>query len=116
MLDFLPKTTLLVLLLLVSLTFSAAGGQTENRDVRKRVTQVMEQEGYLGQFANGQHLQRAISAYLWDQRLWLQRVDFSRAAEVDVLVCLLIKRGYAGFDDCAENRNFMLRCQDYLRQ
>ena len=59
------------LLLLPLLFINAAFGADETADadaVRIRLSQILDREGYVGQYRHGQALQRAVSAYLWDHR------------------------------------------------
>lgn len=106
---------LLLFLMAFSVSFAVAGPSQVDGNIRERVTQVLEREGYLAHFSNGQDLQRGVSAYLWDHRQSLKSVDFHNAVQVDVLVCLLINKGYPGFNKCIENKAFMGRCQGFLR-
>jgi hypothetical protein len=66
--------------------------------LRYSLQEYLDGEGYMGDFHNGQDLQRGISAYLWDNRDWLTSSDFHNSRKVDALVCLLDKKGYPGFD------------------
>ena len=78
---------------------SVPGGASVTREqgVREPVSQILHREGYLGQYPNGQGLQRGLSAYLWDNRSWLKMVDFHNSRKLDAVVCLLDKKGYPGF-------------------
>ena len=114
---FLP--CLLVLLLFVSL--ANAGGpvghpETLEGDLHYKLQSYFDREGYLGRFPNGQDLQRGISAYLWDNRLWLKSVDFHRSRKVDAVVCLLHKKGYPGFESYFESRVFENWCSEIVAQ
>jgi len=84
-------------------------------EVRAQVTRILDREGYIGSFRNGQELQRGISAYLWDHRYWLQKTDFHNSRQLDALLCLLIKQGQPGFESYAENRTFMGSCQQLVK-
>ena len=82
---------------------SAGDPVTSEQWLRGRVSQVLHREGYLGQYPNGQGLQRGLSAYLWDNRSWLKMVDFHNSRKLDAVVCLLDKKGYPGFADYLES-------------
>lgn len=69
----------------------------------------------MAHFENGQDLQRGVSAYLWDNRQWLQQVDFHNARQIDVLVCLMIKKGFGGFVNYAENKDFISWCEKMIK-
>lgn len=94
---------------------SAAQPDSSAGEIRVRLEQVLRSEGYIGQYRNGQDLQRGMSAYLWDHRQELKTVEFHNSRQVDVLVCLLLKKGFAGFEQCITNRAFMNRCSAILR-
>jgi len=80
-------------------------------ELQGKLMGTLEREGYIGSFyAAGIELQRGISAYLWDNRSRLKTVDFHNARDVDALVCLLMKKGYKGYDDYADNEEFMTWC------
>lgn len=79
------------------------------KSLRQSIAQVLGRVGYLGRYANGQELQRGISAYLWDNRNWLKTTDFHSLRQLDAVVCLLHKKGYPGFENHLETpavRNF----------
>lgn len=107
-------------LLLVVQTAVAAGPVHADKvsagELTARVRQALDREGYLGSFRNGQDLQRGLSAYLWDNRNWLQKVDFHNLRSFDVAVCLLQKKGYAGFDDYLKNELVINWCNSLVRQ
>jgi len=86
------------------------------QNLRQTLYNTLEREGYIGSFPAGVELQRGISAYLWDNRQWLVKTDFSNARQVDVLVCVLVKKGYGGFQDYAANQSFMTWCGDRVRR
>jgi|LGVF01.2.fsa_nt_gb hypothetical protein len=98
---------LLAALLLLMLTQNAFAGAPEGHpesldsSLRYILQQRLDGEGYMGDFRYGQDLARGISAYLWDNRQWLTSTDFHNARQVDVLVCLMIKKGYSEFDEYA---------------
>ncbi len=78
---------------------------------RQTVISHLDREGYLGTFRNGQGLQRAIAAYLWDHRNELRVEQISRAGQHDAAICLLMKKGYPGFDAFAKEDGFHRRCE-----
>ena len=84
--------------------------------LRQTLYTTLEREGYIGKFYAGVELQRAISAYLWDNRVWLTHTDFNNARQVDVLVCMLVKKGYGGFEEYAGNQSFMQWCDDMVKK
>jgi len=84
--------------------------------LRQTLTHTLEREGYIGTFYAGIGLQRGISAYLWDNRSWLVRTDFSNARQVDVLVCLLTKKGYDGFQSYIADQSFEHWCETMVKQ
>lgn len=107
---------LLMTLLLLSLLPVSAGApaghyKSLDADMRNRLIQNLDSEGYMARFKNGQDLKRGISAYLWDNRQWLKNVDFHNSKQIDVLVCLMIKKGYGNFADYAGERSFMAWCE-----
>ncbi len=78
---------------------------------RATVMKHLDREGYLGDFRNGQGLQRGISAYLWDNRHALETLEIPRQQEFDALICLLFKKGYPGFETLVKNPDFHRRCE-----
>ncbi|MCP4672424.1 MAG: hypothetical protein GY857_14095 [Desulfobacula sp.] len=54
---------------------------------------------YLQQIDNEHEFSLAISAFLWDNRSKLAYIKFSKAREVDAVVCLMIRKGYSEFDE-----------------
>jgi hypothetical protein len=90
--------------------------QSLEQDLQQTLYTTLEREGYIGTFYAGVELQRGISAYLWDNRVWLVNTDFNNARQVDVLVCLLVKKGYGGFQEYAENQSFMNWCGDMVHK
>ena len=104
-----------VLLLAGVLTPNIASAEPLDGQVRGQVRQVLDREGYIGKYLNGQELKRGVSAYLWDHRQSLRKSDFHSSVQVDVLICLLIERGYPGFEQCAENQVFMKRCRSLIK-
>lgn len=110
---------LLVLILLLQVSqlvlVPVAQSAAFNSEIRTRMQQVLQRDGYIGKYRNGQDLQRGMSAYLWDHRHELKTVEFHNSRQVDVLLCLLIKKGYAGFEQCLNDRAFMNRCSAVLK-
>lgn len=94
-----------------------AGGEPGVRagELRKQVRHVLDREGYIGRYSHGQELQRGISAYLWDHRSWLKRSDFHNSRQMEAMVCLLVKRGYAGFERYAGNQSSMENCRRLVK-
>jgi len=93
---------LLALLLLTQNAFAGAPeGHPESLDSKLRhiLEQRLDDRGYMGDFRDGNSLARAISAYLWDNRRWLENMGFSKARQADVMVCLMMKQGYSEFDE-----------------
>jgi hypothetical protein len=78
--------------------------------------QALDKEGYIGQFRNGQDLQRGVSAYLWDNRSWFQTIDFHNSRKFDAVVCLLQKKGYAGFDVYLKSELVKNWCNSLVQQ
>ena len=35
--------------------------------------------------------------------------------QIDVIICLMMKKGYPGFDSCAENKNFQAWCNQVIK-
>ena len=95
---------LAALLLLTQNAFAGAPeGHPESLDsnVRYILQQRLDDKGYMGDFRSGEDLARGISAYLWDNRHWLTSTDFHNARQVDVLICLMKKKGYPEFNEYA---------------
>ncbi len=116
------RMTSLLLLLLLLLPFMASAGapaghlESLDTEVREAIIQNLAAEGYMARFPNGQDVQRGVSAYLWDSRQWLKEVRFNNARQVDVLVCLMIKKGYGGFAYYEENQSFIDWCGKMVEQ
>ena len=83
-------------------------------EIRSRLQQNFEREGYLGQFRNGQQLQRAVSAYLWDNRQKLKIFDFHNAKQIEVVICLMIDKGYGNLEEYSSDRTFVTWCGKML--
>lgn len=118
----LQRSVLLVSLLAVFVTFLigasavyAADSVTTDRKLRQEIVKVLDHEGYLGQYPNGQDVARGISAYLWDNRQRLITVEFHNARKIDVLVCLMVQKGYPEFIAYANNPGFMSWCNRMLK-
>jgi len=93
---------LAVLLLLAQPAFAEApAGHPESidRGLRHILVKRLNQEGYMGQSGNNMDLSRGIADYLRDNRQLLANLDFPRARQVDVLVCLMVKKGYSEFTE-----------------
>lgn len=108
---------LLLLILLLPLSAIAAPigtRQGSGVDVRERIIQNLTREGYMANFSNGQGFQRGVSAYLWDNRHWLKNVKFNNAKQVDVVICLMNKKGYGNFSAHAAEQTFMKWCEGML--
>lgn len=112
----------LLLLLILVIPFVASAGapaghlESLDTEVREAIIQNLVKEGYMAHFSNGQDVQRGVSAYLWDNRQQLKEVDFHNARQADVLVCLMIKKGYGGFESYAEDQSFMDWCKKMVEQ
>lgn len=106
---------LLVVLFLSPWTLFAASEPDGPIPLRQQIKQILDREGYIGRYRNGQDLQRGISAYLWDYRHWLKNSNFHNSRTMEVLACLMIKRGYPGFETYAENQSFMKACQQLVK-
>ncbi|MDX2480667.1 MAG: hypothetical protein QNK24_10060 [Desulfuromusa sp.] len=107
----------LLLILMLPLSATAAPvGPTLNSGVvvREGIIQNLTKEGYLAHFSNGQGFQRGVSAYLWDNRNWLKNVNFNNAKQVDVVICLMNKKGYVNFSAHATEQTFMNWCEGML--
>jgi len=94
---------------------TAFAGQLKG-DMRSALQQHLDDEGYLCAFPNGQGLQRGISAYLWDNRSWLKMTDFHNSRKIDVVVCLMYKKGYPGFDAYMANADDNNWCERIVGQ
>ncbi len=106
-------------LLLLLTTLANAGGpvghvETIEGGLRLQLTRLLDAEGYLGKFRNGQHFSRAASAYLWDNRSALKQVDFHDELKIDVLTCLMQSRGYPGLDKYTDSQSFKQFCTEVL--
>lgn len=98
----LPLLLSVLLLMASSASAGAPAGDSESLDIGLRtiVEERLDAEGYMGHYYRDA-LRRGISAYLWDNRHRLTSVDFPKARQVDVLVCLMMKKGYSEFDKYA---------------
>ena len=116
-----PLCRLMPVLLLLPLAgiCSAAGSEPPRaasaEKLSVRLQRILEREGYIGQFRNGQQLQRGVSAYLWDNRRMLKQTDFHAAKQVDVLVCLLLDKGYDNFAEYGDNKPFTDWCGKMIK-
>ena len=106
---------LLGILLLFPRALFAASDPGSSIPLRQQIKQILDREGYIGRYRNGQELQRGISAYLWDYRHWLKSSNFHNSKKLEVLACLMIKRGYPGFETYAESQSFMKTCQQLVK-
>lgn len=110
--------TVMALLLAVALLFPgpllAAGKTVSQVKLRQQIKQILDREGYVGRYRNGQGLQRGISAYLWDHRHWLKKTNFHNSRQQEALLCLLISRGYPGFEQYAGKPSFMKNCRQLV--
>ncbi len=106
-----------LLFILQSMTADCSVRAAELPDgmLRHRLQQALNREGYIGSFPNGQELQRGVSAYLWDNRNWLQSVDFHSTRQLDVTACLLHKKGYLGFSAQLKGANGGNWCDNLVR-
>jgi len=100
---------------------ASAGGpaghpQTLESDLYYGIQDYFYQEGYLGEYKNGQGFQRGVSAYLWDNRHWFEKVDFHNYRNVDAVVCLLHKKGYPGFESYVDNPVFSQWCEQLVKK
>jgi hypothetical protein len=106
---------LLILLLPLSVTAAQVRPTLSNgAAVREGIIQNLTREGYMAHFSNGQGFQRGVSAYLWDNRHWLKNVSFNNAKQVDVLICLMSKKGYGNFSTHVAEQTFMNWCEGML--
>ncbi len=80
-------------------------------ELRRTISRHLDREGYLGRFPNGQDFDRAVSAYLWDHRTELRTIDFPHQQKHEVLICLLLAKGYPGFDRQAASKDFRRWCE-----
>ena len=104
--------SVLVLLgiLLLGLPGLSVAEESSAVELRNTLSRHLDREGYLGRFPNGQDLDRAVSAYLWDHRHELRSVDFPHQQKYEVLICLLLAKGYAGFSRQAAAEDFNRWC------
>jgi len=93
-----------------------SAAESQAGDLRELLQHALSREGFIGSYQNGQDLQRGISAYLWDNRNWLQRIDFHNARQIDAVVCLLDKKGYPGFAASLKSEVSRSWCDNLVRQ
>jgi hypothetical protein len=115
---FLLVAVSILLLFVQSVSFVRPAWPAERLDgeLRETLVRTLEREGYVGKFRNGQDLQRGLSAYLWDNRNWLHVIDFNHSRQVDVVVCLLHKKGYPGFADYLNSEIVKNWCDNIVQQ
>lgn len=69
------------------------------RQLHDNLQKRLSNEGYM---RNGRSiLALSFSAYLWDNRRWLTSTEFNNARQADVMVCLMMKKGYLEFNKYA---------------
>jgi hypothetical protein len=103
------------MLLLSTLAVAGApAGHPDSIDskLRQPLMQGLDRERYLD---SEYTFQRAVSAYLWDNRHLLTITDFPKDRQIDVLVCLLHDKGNLGLKEFVESASMKKLCKDMLK-
>lgn len=102
-------------LIFLAVIVAPAVAENSAGNIRESMRKILAREGYIGKFANGQEMQRGVSAYLWDNRTQLGNSKFHRSKDVDAALCLMLSKGYPGLKTCADNKNFTDWCRQIVK-
>lgn len=103
------------MLLLSTLAVAGApAGHPDSIDskLRQPLMQGLDRERYLD---SEYTFQRAVSAYLWDNRDRLTTTDCPKDRQIDVLVCLLHDKGNPGLKEFVESASMQKLCKEMLK-
>jgi hypothetical protein len=79
-------------------------------EVKQALQQALGREGY-----RCQQFERNASAYLWDNRHRLATTSFPIDQQINVLVCVLSRKGYSGLEAIASSGSFGSWCEHMLQ-
>jgi hypothetical protein len=119
--QFVLKRSILLLVLMLAFSGVAIAGapaghlESVDAEIRDSIIQNLASEGYMARFPNGQDVKRGVSAYLWDHRKALKNVEFHNSRQLDVLICIMIQKGYGNFPDYDTDQTFLSWCGQMLK-
>ena len=105
---------LLIMLLLVPYSYAdAPEGALPSIEgsLKSALIEVLDRAGYMASSWTRKDLERGLSAFLWDNRRMLSGMEIPDERQVDLAVCLMLKRGEHGFDQYAGSTGFTNWCQ-----
>ena len=87
-----------------------------DREVGWRLEKAFSMEGYYyREFRDSKTTGRCISAYLWDNRRMLVTTDIPKHREVDLVICIMKRKGVDNFDRYFRSEIFSEWCDRNLR-
>lgn len=107
--------TLFIALLLLCAKAAIAGAPSGNPEsidveVKRQIERALYTEGYY----NFEKKQR-ISAYLWDNKRMLVTTDIPKYREVDLVICIMVRKGHEGFEKFITSKDFSKWCTMHLK-
>ena len=84
--------------------------QSLDQDIKQPLEQSLHDAGYYCR-----DIEKCISAYLWDNRQMLLTTDIAKQRQVDLVICILTKKGSAHFSRYARPSYYSGWCEEQLR-
>ena len=106
-------TLFIALLLLCAKAIAGSpSGHYESIDVEVKwqIERSLRAEGYYNC-----EKKQCISAYLWDNKHMLVSTDIPKSREVDLGICIMIKKGHEGFERYMRSKDFLNWCTKHLK-
>ncbi|ODS30243.1 MAG: hypothetical protein SCARUB_04641 [Candidatus Scalindua rubra] len=107
-------TIIFAAIVLISYTTNAGApvGHPESieTDLKKEIKKALKKEGY-----KSKNFMHNISAYLWDNRNMLKTTNVPKHKEVDLVICIMTRKGNTGFESYTSSEIYMDWCEDHLK-